>query len=218
MRFEESYHLKVDYSCEYEIENTKDNITPVKIKCRFRDYFPLSRDYIDTEPVFFSDHKPLQEDLDTYRYRKTNFKELNFEIIKDFAWESEKIYRDEKGRVVDFEPTIYIERGGKNDDGKWVWRSFNPNIHAIVVGFESTLFFDKRLNVSEEMIHKRVKELVENSVALITHSPLVKLYRRYEHSGLIEAGIIIDSEPEWIPSFNYHKNVSNNDKGGFDIT
>jgi len=197
--FEESYHLKVNYSCECEVDDKHPNSKIIDITCRFLEYFPLCRDNVDTSPIYFT-KKPSQEEAKTFRYGPAEW--LNFEIIKDFAWESKEIRRGEKGNIT------YVERplgpsGEQNDDGSYLWRTPNPNDHAIIKGFKTTLFVHKEYNIPEEEVNKAVKELVENSVALITHSPMVKLYKRgYQSLETPEAGIIIESIPEWVPWFN----------------
>ena len=212
--FEESYQLKVNYSCEYEVDDKHPKYKEIKINCRFLEYFPLCRDYVDTSPIYFT-KKPSQEEARTFRYGPAEW--LNFEIIKDFAWESKEIREEmRQGKRPNFSE-IFAERsfniggGKKNEDGSWLWRTSNPYgpyDHAIIAGFRTTLLVSKERNIPEEDVNQAVKEIVENSVALITHSPLVKLYRKYEHIHRSnEAGIIIDSKSEWIPSFNYHKNM-----------
>jgi len=198
MRFEDSYHLKVNYSCEYEVDDQPTTKT-IDITCRFLEYFPLCRDDVDTSPIYFT-KEPSQEEAKAFRYGPAEY--MNFEIIKDFAWESEEIRRDEKGNIT------YVERplgpsGEKNDDGSYLWRTPNPNDHAIIKGFKTMLMVSKKeRNIPEEVVNQTVKELIENSIALITHSPMVKLYRSYKSLETPEAGVIIESIPEWVPWFN----------------
>lgn len=200
---EGNYQISVDYSCEYDIIETENSSTnQIKIKCRFREYFPFCRDDIDTAPIFF-DRKPSQEELETFRYGPAE--DMNFEIIKGFVTEAEEIYRSDDGSIGGFD--IPARAGGEKDEnGKWIWKYRQPWVRPIVLGFETMLFVDKSCNVSEEQIHQRIQELVNNCVALITHPPLVKLE---PYDG---ANVIIDTKPKWVPMLHFHQNVSDNDK------